>query len=81
MPPETNPAPDSERGARALSRSDWAWEFLRRNPSFRAEWTDLCARGAAPYRFHVGDIEVTRITKRSERAARWKLMTFRGPHA
>ena len=30
--------PDDYRFTRQLSREQWAWEFLRRNPDYRREW-------------------------------------------
>ena len=54
---DTRRLPDAYRYLLRLSRSGWAWEFLRRNPAYRAAATALsegrdAAGGAAPWGLH-----------------------------
>ncbi|MEH2609628.1 DUF2285 domain-containing protein [Bradyrhizobium sp. AZCC 1693] len=58
--------------------SDWAWEFLRRNPDYRTDW-----RSAVPRRLpHVtlsDGTQILRLRRRYPRAERWGLYAFADP--
>jgi hypothetical protein len=58
--------------------SDWAWEFLRRNPDYGADW-----RSSVPRRLpHVtlkDGTHLLRLRRRFPRAERWGLYAFADP--
>jgi len=58
--------------------SDWAWEFLRRNPAYRTDW-----RAAVPRRLpHVtlnDGTQMLRLRRRYPRAEQWGLYAFADP--
>lgn len=61
---------------RLLTQSRLAWEYLRRNPDYRAEWR--CARPGRPQRIALTDGSVMlRARRRYRRAEAWGLCTFR----
>lgn len=61
---------------RFLTRSRLAWEYLRRNPDYRAEWRR--ARPGRPQRIALTDGSVMlRAQRRYLRAEAWGLCTFR----
>ena len=61
-----------------LDMSDWAWEFLRRNPAYRSDW-----RGSVPRRPPVVTLRdgtrLLRLRRRYPRAERWGLFAFTDP--
>ncbi|SEK56004.1 hypothetical protein SAMN05444354_101882 [Stigmatella aurantiaca] len=77
MPSDRVHSTDGGRRASLLSRSGWAWEFLRRNPTYQAQWKALEAQGRQPTHFFAGDLEVRRVTERHEEVAPWGLLAFR----
>jgi hypothetical protein len=70
-------APNGEQGA-ALDMSDWAWEFLRRNPAYRSDW-----RASFPRRLPIVTLRdgtrLLRLRRRYPRAERWGLYAFTDP--
>lgn len=56
-----------------LTREGWAWEFLRRNPKYRADYSRIVAavRSQRPVR-----IGVLAAVLGSEAALRWGLLPF-----
>ena len=61
---------------RFLTRSRLAWEYLRRNPDYRAEWRH--ARPGRPQPIALTDGSVMlRARRRYLRAEAWGLCTFR----
>jgi hypothetical protein len=60
-------APNQYGYLAALTRDAWAWEFLRRNPVYRAAWTDL--RGRNP-----------RIQDDADMAAAFGVLELTDPH-
>lgn len=58
--------------------SDWAWQFLRRNPDYRSDW-----RAAVPRRLPVVTLRdgtrLLRLRRRYPRAERWGLYAFADP--
>ena len=58
--------------------SDWAWEFMRRNPDYRADW-----RGSVPRHLpHItldDGTQLLRLRRRFPRAERWGLYAFADP--
>lgn len=69
--------PNCEPGA-ALDMSDWAWEFLRRNPAYRSDW-----RASIPRRLPIVTLRdgtrLLRLRRRYPRAERWGLFAFTDP--
>jgi hypothetical protein len=65
-------------GPASFDPSDWAWEFLRRNPDYRADW-----RASVPRRLsHVtlkDGTRLLRLRRRYPRAERWGLYAFADP--
>lgn len=61
-----------------LDMSDWAWEFLRRNPAYRNDW-----RAAVPRRLPIVSLcdgtQLLRLRRRYPRAERWGLFAFTDP--
>lgn len=41
----------------ALTRRNWAWEFLRRNPDYRQQWQLLQSLGEPVAEAHSGDFD------------------------
>ena len=58
-----------------LSRPDWAWEFLRRNPEFQAR----ASAASAPALSAVGSIRFHLETAEPQVGEAWGLATFPGP--
>ncbi|MCK1274406.1 DUF2285 domain-containing protein [Bradyrhizobium sp. 61] len=62
----------------AYDLSDWAWEFLRRNPDYAKEW-----RASVPRRLPVVTLsdgtQMLRLRRRYPRAERWGLYAFADP--
>lgn len=65
--------PESYAYTRALSRDAWAWEFLRRNPRYRTDYSRVAGafRTARPAR-----VGVLAAVVMSEAALRWGLLPF-----
>lgn len=65
-------------GPASYDGSDWAWEFLRRNPDYGADW-----RSSVPRRLpHVtlkDGTHLLRLRRRFPRAERWGLYAFADP--
>jgi hypothetical protein len=65
-------------GPASYDPSDWAWEFLRRNPDYDADW-----RSSVPRRLpHVtlkDGTRLLRLRRRFPRAERWGLYAFADP--
>jgi hypothetical protein len=74
----TSSAAASQDGPAAFDPSDWAWEFLRRNPDYQADW-----RASVPRRLsHVtlkDGTRLLRLRRRYPRAERWGLYAFADP--
>jgi hypothetical protein len=66
------------RGPASYDGSDWAWEFLRRNPDYSADW-----RSSVPRRLpHVtlkDGTRLLRLRRRFPRAEQWGLYAFADP--
>ncbi len=62
----------------AYDPSDWAWEFLRRNPDYRAAW-----RASVPRRLPLVTLKdgtaLLRLRRRYPNAERWGLYAFADP--
>ncbi len=61
---------------RFLSRSRWAWEFVRRNASYVRDWR-VGRIGAAPPIRLTSSARMTRLRRRFRRAEDWGLCHFR----
>lgn len=62
--------PQGYEYTKTLTRETWPWEFLRRNPKYRAEWTRLAQ--ARPSSRALGAV----TTLLAEAAASWGLIPF-----
>ncbi len=62
----------------AYDPSDWAWEFLRRNPDYGADWRASVPR-YLPYVTLRDGTQVLRLRRRYPRAERWGLYAFANP--
>jgi hypothetical protein len=60
----------------AATKSDWAWEYLRRNPDYQASARLGHRRGVARQHLAAGPI-LTRLRARHAGAERWGLACFR----
>jgi len=60
-----------------LTREAWAWEFLRRNPAYRDAWKES-SRGRTPDETEQAGPRIVQLTRRSEEAEIWGLVSFRG---
>jgi hypothetical protein len=58
--------------------SDWAWEFLRRNPDYGADWRCSVPR-RLPYITLKDGTRLLRLRRRFPRAERWGLYAFADP--
>ena len=61
---------------RTAAMSDWAWEYLRRNPDYQADARLHHRRGVVRRRLAGGAL-LTRMRARHVRAERWGLCCFR----
>ena len=61
-----------------LTRSQVAWEYLRRNPDYRQAWRLSAPGRVLPVRLTDGTI-LLRARRRYLRAEHWGLYTFRRP--
>jgi hypothetical protein len=62
----------------AFDPSDWAWEFLRRNPEYRADWQASVPR-RLPHVTLKDGTRLLRLRRRYPRAERWGLYAFADP--
>jgi hypothetical protein len=65
-------------GAASFDPSDWAWEFLRRNPDYRADWRASVPRRLPQVTLKDGT-RLLRLRRRYPRAERWGLYAFADP--
>ncbi|MGX9431160.1 MULTISPECIES: DUF2285 domain-containing protein [Bradyrhizobium] len=75
----------ARQGARAafldatgFDASDWAWEFLRRNPDYIGEWRSAVPRHLPCITLKDGT-QVLRLPRRFPRAEKWGLSAFADP--
>ena len=61
---------------RTATMTDWAWEYLRRNPAYQAEARLHRRRGVVHRPFATGTV-FTRMHARHVRAEAWGLCSFR----
>jgi hypothetical protein len=61
---------------RTATKSDWAWEYLRRNPEYQARAQLGHRRGVARQRLAAGQV-LTRMRARHVGAETWGLACFR----
>src|SRR5262245_5173406 len=61
---------------RAVGDPDWAWEFLRRNPSYQRDHRMSRLASEKPIR-HARGLLLTRTRRRCRRAEAWDLYCFR----
>lgn len=59
--------------------SDWAWEFLRRNPDYRHDWLGAVPRTLPVVTLKDGT-QLLRLRRRYPRAEAWGLYAFADPH-
>jgi hypothetical protein len=62
----------------AYDPGDWAWEFLRRNPDYRADWRASVPRHLPHLTLRDGT-QVLRLRRRYPRAEQWGLYAFTDP--
>ncbi|QDW40501.1 DUF2285 domain-containing protein [Bradyrhizobium sp. KBS0727] len=65
-------------GPASYDRSDWAWEFLRRNPDYGADWRSSVPRHLPHITLKDGT-RLLRLRRRFPRAERWGLYAFADP--
>jgi hypothetical protein len=70
------PSLQSYEYLRTASKSDWAWEYLRRNCDYQASARIGYRRGVARQRLAAGPV-LTRLRARHAGAERWGLGCFR----
>jgi hypothetical protein len=68
----------SGRACQAFDPSDWAWEFLRRNGDYQADWRAAMARSLPCVALRDGT-RLLRLRRRYLRAERWGLYAFADP--
>lgn len=68
----------SDRAYQVFDRSDWAWEFLRRNTSYESDWRDAPSRNSHALMLSDGTI-LLRLRRRYARAEKWGLFAFADP--
>ena len=61
---------------RTATKSDWAWEYLRRNADYQPEARLHHRRGVVRQRLATGPV-LTRMRARHLRAEKWGLCCFR----
>ena len=74
----TSSATASPDGPAAFDPSDWAWEFLRRNPDYRADWQASVPRRLSYVTLKDGT-RLLRLRRRYPRAEQWGLYAFADP--
>lgn len=65
-------------GPASYDPSDWAWEFLRRNPDYSADWRSSVPR-RVPHVTLKDGTRLLRLRRRFPRAERWGLYAFADP--
>jgi len=65
-------------GHAAYDASDWAWEFLRRNPDYDTDWRHSVPR-YLPHITLMDGTRLLRLQRRFPRAERWGLYAFADP--
>ena len=68
----------SNRAYQAFDPSDWAWEFLRRNGGYQADWRAATPRTLPCAKLRDGTM-LLRLRRRYLRAERWGLYAFADP--
>jgi hypothetical protein len=68
----------THRGVDAHDLSDWAFEFLRRNPAYRRDWRDSVPRRLPVVTLSDGT-HLLRLRRRYPRAEQWGLYAFADP--
>jgi hypothetical protein len=74
----TSSATTGQDGLAAFDPSDWAWEFLRRNPDYRTDWQASVPK-RLPYVTMKDGTRLLRLRRRYPRAERWGLYAFADP--
>jgi len=64
----------------SLTRRDWAWEGLRRNPAYQAASFTHLSAGNTNTEHLKGGALLTRLQEPVRPAEAWALCTFRRPH-
>jgi hypothetical protein len=67
-------------GSATFDTSDWAWEFLRRNPDYSTDWRASVPK-RLPYVTLNDGTQLLRLRRRYPRAERWGLYAFTDPYA
>ena len=62
---------------RTMSKSRWAWEFLRRNPDYIKDFSSYT--NGALYRQRRGNLELLRLSRAEPEAEKWGLLFFASP--
>ncbi|HWX31856.1 MAG TPA: S26 family signal peptidase [Steroidobacteraceae bacterium] len=65
-------------GPASYDAGDWAWEFVRRNPDYRANWRSSVPRHL-PHIILKDGTRLLRLRRRFPRAERWGLYAFADP--
>ena len=68
----------ASRGPASYDASDWAWEFLRRNPDYAVDWRSSVPRHLSHVTLQDGT-QLLRLRRRFPRAERWGLYAFADP--
>lgn len=74
--PDWPPPPDAYDYMSILSKPDWAWECLRRNPHYQSVARARYRRGVVRVRLSTGAFQ-TRLRARLPHAEAWGLCCFR----
>jgi hypothetical protein len=65
-------------GPASYDQGDWAWEFMRRNPDYLADWRSSVPRHL-PHVILKDGTRLLRLRRRFPRAERWGLYAFADP--
>jgi hypothetical protein len=76
MTPAWSPSLQAYEYLRTATKSDWAWEYLRRNFDYQANARLGHRRGVIRQRLAAGPV-LTRLRARHAGAERWGLACFR----
>lgn len=60
-----------------LSKPDWAWEFMRRNPDYKTDWSALIRQGSPQSEQAQGSTRIISLRRSHAGAAKWGLIAFR----
>jgi Family of unknown function (DUF6499) len=71
-----SPSLDAYNYLCGLTKPDWAWECLRRNPDYQAQVQSASFEDVVSQRLQTGTL-LTRVTARPIRAEAWELCSFR----